>query len=98
LFVIFLLAGAGNSKQHHDILSQLRPEEKWQTNKQWTTPWHTQRCSLFICVSFFFWSELAEYVTVLSTVYMFVIFLLAGAGWVCHGVVHCLFVCHFSSG
>jgi hypothetical protein len=31
-----------NSGQHHDILSQLRPEEKWQTNKQWTTPWHTQ--------------------------------------------------------
>jgi hypothetical protein len=33
-------------------------------------------CSLFICLSFFFWSELAEYVTALSTVYMFVIFLL----------------------
>jgi hypothetical protein len=40
-----------NSEQHHDILSQLRPEEKW-----------------------------AEYVMVLSTVYMFVIFLLVGAG------------------
>jgi hypothetical protein len=35
---------------------------------------------LFICLSFFFWPELAEYVTVLSTVYMFVIFLLVGAG------------------
>jgi hypothetical protein len=55
-------------------------------------------CSLFICLSFFFWSELAEYVMVLFTVYMFVFFLLVGAGWVCHGVVHCLFVCHFSSG
>jgi hypothetical protein len=31
-----------NSEQHHDRLSQPRPEEKWQTNKQWTTPWHTQ--------------------------------------------------------
>jgi hypothetical protein len=37
-------------------------------------------CPLFICLSFFFWPELAEYVMVLSTVYMFVIFLLAGAG------------------
>jgi hypothetical protein len=55
-------------------------------------------CPLFICSSFFFWSELAEYVMVLSTVYMFVIFLLVGAGCVCHGVVHCLYVCHFSSG
>ena len=27
-----------NSGQHHDILSRLRPEEKRQTNKQWTTP------------------------------------------------------------
>jgi hypothetical protein len=27
-----------NSGQHHDILSQLRPKEKRQTNKQWTTP------------------------------------------------------------
>jgi uncharacterized membrane protein YccC len=53
-----------NSGQHHDILSQLR---------SWC-------CPLFICLSFFFWSELAEYVTVLSTVYVFVIFLLAGAG------------------
>jgi uncharacterized membrane protein YccC len=33
-------------------------------------------CPLFICLSFFFWSELAEYVMVLSTVYLFVIFLL----------------------
>jgi hypothetical protein len=55
-------------------------------------------CPLFICLSFFFWSELAEYVMVLSTVYLFVIFLLVGAGRVCHGVVHCLFVCLFSSG
>jgi hypothetical protein len=55
-------------------------------------------CPLFICLSFFFWSELAEYVMVLSTVYLFVFFLLVVAGWVCHGVVHCLFVCHFSSG
>jgi hypothetical protein len=45
LVVFFLLAGAGkkndkhiNSGQHRDILSQLRPEEKRQTNKQWTTP------------------------------------------------------------
>jgi hypothetical protein len=31
-------------------------------------------------VSFFFWPELAEYVMVLSTVYLFVIFLLVEAG------------------
>jgi hypothetical protein len=58
-----------NSGQHRDILSQLRPEEK----RPWCYP-------LFICLSFFFWSELAEYVMVLSTVYLFVFFLLAGAG------------------
>jgi hypothetical protein len=38
-------------------------------------------CPLFICLLFFFWSELVEYVMVLFTVYMFVIFLLAGAGY-----------------
>jgi hypothetical protein len=42
MFVIFLLVEHINSGQHRDILSQLRPEEKWQTYKQWTTPWHTQ--------------------------------------------------------
>ena len=52
-------------------------------------------CPLFICLSFFFWPELAD-VMVLSTVYLFVIFLLAGVAE--YGVVHCLFVCHFSSG
>jgi hypothetical protein len=39
-----------------------------------------QHHPLFICSSFFFWPELAEYVMVLSTVYLFVFFLLAGAG------------------
>jgi hypothetical protein len=35
---------------------------------------HRDSCPLFICLSLFFWSGSAEYVMVLSTVYMFVFF------------------------
>jgi hypothetical protein len=51
--------------------SDQKKNEK-QINRSWLSM--SRCCPLFICVSFFFWSEPAEYVMVLSTVYMFVFF------------------------
>ena len=93
MFVFFFLVGAG--RVCHGVVHCLFVCHFSSGRSRLSMSWC---CPLFICLSFFFWSELAEYVMVLSTVYLFVIFLLAGAGRVCHGVVHCLYVCLFSSG